>query len=67
MHVAPNARIFFGEQVFGWLGDVPVARMNCDKLLRDTAKVQFNSESAVHLAIHEIAHQLGLEFKCVSA
>ena len=66
-HVAPNARISFGEQAFGWLGDVPVARMNCDKLLRDTVKVQFDSESAVHLAIHEIARQLGMEFKCVSA
>jgi UDP-glucose 4-epimerase len=65
-HVAPNAKISFGEQAFGWLGDVPVARMNCDRLLRDTAKVQFDSESAVHLAIHEIAQQLGMEFKCVS-
>jgi UDP-glucose 4-epimerase len=67
MHVAPNASISFGEQAYGWLGDVPVARMNCDKLLKDTAKMRFGSESAVHLAIHEIAQQLGMEFKCVSA
>ena len=65
-HVAPNATLHFVTESRGWLGDVPIAKMNCSKLERLIGGNFPSSEQAVHTAIHEIASQLELEVKCLN-
>ncbi len=65
-HVAPNARLHFGTDSYGWLGDIPIAKMNCSKLESTIGKCLPSSHFAVHSAIHEIALQLEMSFVCHS-
>jgi UDP-glucose 4-epimerase len=65
-HVAPNATLHFGIEPRGWLGDVPIAKMNCSKLEKLVGKNFPSSKQAVHVAIHEIASQLELEIQCLN-
>lgn len=65
-HISPNAQINFGEQATGWLGDVSIAMMNCEKMKRDLDFSQMGSSKSVHKAIHEIADQLRIGTLCDS-
>ena len=66
-HVSPNAILVFGSDSRGWLGDVPIAKMNCSKLEQVLRRSFPSSAMAVHTAIHAIAIQLEIEFQCHNA
>jgi UDP-glucose 4-epimerase len=63
-HISPNATLHFGTESRGWLGDVPLARMECSKLEQATGLTFPSSKSAVHSAIHQIATQLEITYVC---
>jgi len=59
-HLAPHARIAFGEGNKGWTGDVPKFRYSVAKLSRLGWKPRLSSAEAVRRAIGEIAAQESL-------
>lgn len=65
-HAAPDAKLHFGTDPYGWVGDISIAKMNCFKLENEMRKSLPGSELAVHSAIHDIASQLEISFTCRS-
>ncbi|MDR0827789.1 MAG: NAD-dependent epimerase/dehydratase family protein [Desulfovibrio sp.] len=57
--VSPGAKILFGREGRGWVGDVPKFRYCVDKAAKLGWKPRFSSLEAVRRAIDEIAHQEG--------
>lgn len=57
-HVAPGARIHYGEGDRGWVGDVPRFRYSIERLRSTGWQPSLNSEQAVRRAIREIAHEV---------
>jgi UDP-glucose 4-epimerase len=54
---SPHAKIKFGDESRGWLGDVPRFYYSVDKLLRTGWKPRLGSEAAIRQAVVEIVHQ----------
>lgn len=55
---SPNAKIIYGEENRGWVGDVPRFKYSIDKLRRLGWNPNLTSREAVVLAISEIIDQL---------
>lgn len=54
----PNAKIKYGEGSRGWVGDVPMYRLNADKIKNAGFGLRFTSEQAVEEAIKEIVKEV---------
>ena len=54
----PKARIDFGETQQGWPGDVPLSRLNPEKLGGLGFRVKTNSDGAVARAVGEVAREI---------
>jgi UDP-glucose 4-epimerase len=57
---SPNARIDFGSEDRGWVGDVPRFTYNTDKLTKLGWSASMSSRDAVLLAVDQIATQEGV-------
>jgi UDP-glucose 4-epimerase len=55
--IAPNARIHYGSEARGWLGDIPKFRYSIDRLKALGWKPVLSSEEAVKIALAEIMRQ----------
>jgi UDP-glucose 4-epimerase len=53
-----NARIEYAGGTQGWPGDVPLSRINPDKLAALGFKVRFTSDQAVEAAVREVAAEV---------
>jgi UDP-glucose 4-epimerase len=58
--VAPQAKIVYGTEERGWVGDVPKFRYCVDKLTRLGRQPRLSSLEAVRRAVEEIAAQEGI-------
>jgi UDP-glucose 4-epimerase len=58
--VAPQAKIVYGTEERGWVGDVPKFRYCVDKLTRLGRQPRLSSLQAVRRAVEEIAAQEGI-------
>ena len=54
----PKARIDFGEGAQGWPGDVPLSRLNPEKLAKLGFRVRHPSDDAVARAVSEVAREI---------
>jgi len=54
----PKAEIRFGESAQGWPGDVPLSRLNRDKLAKLGFSVKNTSDEAVARAVKEVAKEI---------
>ena len=54
----PSARIEFGKSAQGWPGDVPLSRVNPEKLAKLGFRVRYTSDQAVEQAVREVAREV---------
>lgn len=57
--LAPGARILYGKEGRGWVGDVPRFKYSVERLRQLGFSARLSSREAVRQAIAEIAHQEG--------
>jgi UDP-glucose 4-epimerase len=63
-HANYTVNFEYGNEVRGWNGDAKLVLMNCEKLQRFVQIKKRNSREAVHIAIHEVMAQFGIEVFC---
>lgn len=55
--ISPKAKIYYGDENRGWIGDVPKVNFSSKKLYSIGWKPKFTSAQAITKAISQIAHQ----------
>jgi UDP-glucose 4-epimerase len=63
-HLAPSAKIEYGDGNIGWPGDIAHIVLNSTKIAHDLDILIPSSKDAVERAIHEVCDQLDLEYQC---
>ena len=56
---SPNAKIVYGKNKRGWLGDVPRFSYNTKKAKKFGWNPKMNSEQSIKMAIDEIIREIG--------
>lgn len=54
----PSAKINYGEGNRGWVGDVPIYRLNANKIKETGFNLRYTSEQAVEKAVKEIVKEV---------
>ena len=57
-YAAPNAVIEFGESPRGWAGDVPIVRLNTDKIRAHGWVPTFKTRDAIRISINELRNDM---------
>ncbi len=59
-YVSPGAKIIYGTEPRGWIGDIPSFNYSIDKILATGWSPKYSSEEAIKRAIGEVADQCAL-------
>ena len=63
--ISPGAKITYGDQPRGWIGDVPTFQYDISRLISTGWSPSHSSAHAIILAIDEIAEQEGFRLERV--